>query len=96
LTRRPRRAVGRIDAEPARDLLNVAVLVDGGLELLQALSNALLGVAKLIENGHGTLLTRGREGPCISVPLTQRALTEAWYVILHHAVGRGVSASARD
>src|SRR4051794_30625398 len=50
LTRRPHRTVGRVDAQPARDLLELAVLGDGGLKLLQTLGNALLGVTKLIED----------------------------------------------
>src|SRR4051812_23475770 len=46
-----------IDAEALGDDLKLAVLSDCGLELLQALGNALLGVTELIENRHGTLLT---------------------------------------
>jgi len=50
LTRRPHRTIGRVDAQPACDLLELEVLGDGGLKLLQTLDNALLGVTKLIED----------------------------------------------
>jgi hypothetical protein len=44
---------GTVDAKPLGDRFELAVLGHGGLELLQTLSDALLGVAKLIKNGHG-------------------------------------------
>jgi len=42
-----------VDAEPLCDLFELAVLGHSGLELLETLGDALLGVTELIENGHG-------------------------------------------
>src|SRR3954451_12026176 len=60
LRRRDRRARAgarrHLDAEALGDDFELAILGHGGLELLQAFGDALLGVAQIIENRHGTLL----------------------------------------
>src|SRR3954463_15172773 len=75
----PRGGGGRrgrhVDAEALGHRFKLAVLRPCGLELLEALGDALLGVAEIVEDRHGTLLTSRGGVTLYQVVDAQGALT---------------------